>query len=84
MGHEVQCIVSLRIRDVGICAVSDEELNDVNVSITSGPLHWSSDEVTTERINFCALFEEVAACRQLRIDCGPVEGSNILGISVRC
>lgn len=82
MGHEVQCIVSLRIRDVRICAVSDEELNDVDISIASGPLHWSSDQVTTEGINFCALFEEVSACRQLRVDCGPVEGGYILRVSV--
>ena len=72
MGHEVQCIVSLRIRDIGISAVRDEELNDVNVSITSGPLHWSSDEVTTQGIDFSALFEEVSACGQLRVDRGPV------------
>jgi hypothetical protein len=72
MGHEVQCIVSLRIRDIGIGAVCDEELDNVNVSIASGPLHWSSDEVATEGIDFGALFEEVSACRQLRVDCGPV------------
>lgn len=80
----MQCIVPLRVRDVGICAVCDEELNDVNVSITSGPLHWSSDEVTTEGIDFCALFEEVPACPQLRVDCGPVEGSDVLRVSVCC
>ena len=82
MGHEMQGVVSLRISDIGICAVCDEELDDVNVSITGGPLHWSSDEVTTESVDFCALFEEVATCCQLRVDCGPVEGGDVLRVSI--
>lgn len=63
--------------------MSDEELNDINVSIASSPLHWSSDEVTAEGIDFRALFEEVSACRLLRVDCSPVKGSNVLRVSVR-
>ena len=60
----------------------DEELNDVNVSITSSPLHWSRDEVTTESVNLRALFEKVSACRQLRVDGCPMEGGDVLGVSV--
>ena len=62
----------------------DEELNDVKVSVTGGPLHWSSHKVTTEGINFCALFEQESACRKLRVDRSPVEGGDILRVSVRC
>ena len=82
MGYEMQGVVSLRICDIGICAVCDEELNDINVSIASGPLHGSSDEVTTEGVDLCALFEEVPACRKLRVDGCPVKGSNVLRVSV--
>lgn len=60
----------------------DEELNDVNVSIASGPLHWSSHEVATESIDLRALFEEVSACRQLRVDGCPMKGSDVLGVPV--
>lgn len=60
----------------------DEELNDVNVSIASGPLHRSSNEITTESVDFCALFEEVPACRKLRIDRCPVKGGDVLRVSV--
>lgn len=59
----MQGIVSLRICDVRICAMGNEKLDDVKVSIASGPLHWGSDEVTTESIDFCALFEEVSTGR---------------------
>ena len=82
MGHEMQGVVSLRICNIGICAMCDEELNDINVSITGGPLHGGSDEVTTEGVDLCALFEEVPACRKLRVDGCPVKGSNILRVSV--
>jgi len=62
--------------------VCDEELNDINVPIAGGPLHWSSNEVTTEGVDLCALFEEVPACCELRIDRCPVKGSDILRVSV--
>ena len=82
MGHEMEGVVSLRICDVGIRAVCDEELNDINVPITSGPLHGSGNEVTTEGVDLRALFEEVSACRKLRVDGCPVKGSDVLRVSV--
>lgn len=60
----------------------DEELNNINVSVASGPLHRSSNEVATEGVDFCALFEEVPACRKLRIDRCPVKGGDVLRVSV--
>ena len=80
----MQSVVTLRIRNIGIRAVGDEELNDINISVTSGPLHRSGDEVPAEGIDFSALFEEVSACGELRVDCCPVKGSDILRVSVRC
>ena len=63
----------------------DEELNDINISITGSPLHGSSNEVTAERVDFRALVEEVATCRKLRVDGCPVKGGDVLGVSVgRC
>ena len=78
----MQSVVSLRIGDIGICAVRNEELDDVNVSISSGPLHGGSDEVTTECVNLRTLFEEVSACRKLRVDGCPVKGGDVLGVSI--
>jgi hypothetical protein len=60
-----------------------EKLNDVEVAITSRPLHGSSDEIATEGIAFNALFEEVATCGELCIDGCPVKGSDVLVIAVR-
>ena len=83
MCHEVQGVITLRIRDIGIRAVRNEELNDINVSVASGPLHWSRDEVTTEGIDFRALFEEESACRKLRVDGSPMKRGDVLRVSVR-
>lgn len=82
MGNEMQGVVPLRICDVGICAMCDEELNDINVSVASGPLHGSSNEVTTESVDLRALFEEVSACRKLRVDGCPVKRGDVLRVSV--
>jgi hypothetical protein len=84
MGHNMQGVESLCIRNFGICAVCDEELNDIEVSVASGPLQGGSDEVSPPSVDFSALFEEVLACGELRVDCCPVEGGYILRVSVRC
>ena len=79
---EVEGVVALRVLDIRIGAMGYEELNDVEVAITSRPLHGRGDEITTEGIDFSALFEEVATCRELRIDGRPVKGSDVLVIAV--
>ena len=83
VGDKVEGVVALCVLDIGIGAMGDEQLNDVEVAITSRPLHGRSDEITTEGIDFSALFEEVATCGELRIDSCPVKGSDVLVIAVR-
>jgi len=80
---DVEGIVALRVPDIGIGAMGNEQLDDIEVAITSRPLHGSSDEVAADGINFCALFEEVATRRDLSIDSCPMEGSDVLLIAVR-
>jgi hypothetical protein len=83
VGDKVEGVVALRILDIRIGAMGDEQLNDVEVAITSRPLHGRGDEITTEGIDFGALFEEVATSGELRIDGCPVKGSDVLVIAVR-
>ena len=64
--------------------MGDEELNDVDISVTGGPLHGCCNEVTAESVDLSALFEEVAACRELRVDGCPVKGGDVLRVSVGC
>lgn len=73
VGDKVKGIVALRVLDIGIGAMGYEQLNDVEVAITSHPLHGRSDEIATEGINFSAMFE-VATSGELRIDGYPVKG----------
>ena len=82
VGDKVEGVVALRVLDIGIGAMGYEQLNDVEVAITSCPLHGSSDEIATEGIDFGALFEKVATCGELRIDGCPVKGSDVLVITV--
>lgn len=83
VGDQVEGVVALRVLDIRIGAMGYEQLNDVEVAITSRPLHGGSDEIATEGIDFSALFEEVATCGELRIDGCPVKGSDVLVIAVR-
>ena len=83
MCDEVEGVVALRVLEIWIGAMGDEQLDDIEVAITSRPLHGSSDEVSAEGINFCALFEEVATRGDLSIDGRPMKGSDVLLIAVR-
>jgi hypothetical protein len=80
---DVEGIVALRIFDIRIGAMGNEQLDDIKVTITSRPLHGSSDEVSAEGIDFRALLEEVATRGDLGIDSCPVKGSDVLFIVVR-
>ena len=82
VGDKVEGVVALRVLDIGIGAMGYEQLNDVEMAITSRPLYGSSDEIATEGIDFSALFE-VATCGELCIDGCPVKGSDVLVIAVR-
>jgi hypothetical protein len=83
VGDEVQGVVALCISDIRIGAMGYEQLNDIEVAITGRPLHGSSDEIATENIDFCALFEEVATGGELSVDGCPVKGGDVLVIAVR-
>lgn len=83
VGDKVKGVVALRVFDIRIGAMGIEQLNDVEIAITSRPLHGRSDEITTEGIDFSALLEEVATCGELRIDGCPMKGSDVLVIAVR-
>ena len=83
MGDEVESVVALRVLDIRIGAMGYEKLNDIEVTITSRPLHGGSDKIATKGINFSALFEEVATSGELRIDGCPVKRSDALVIAVR-
>ena len=81
VGDKVKGIVALHVLDIGIGAMGYEQLNDVEVAITSRPLHGRSDEIATEGINFSAMFE-VAKSGELCIDGYPVKGGDGLVIVV--
>jgi hypothetical protein len=83
VGNKVEGVIALRVLDIRIGAMGYEQLNDVEVAITSRPLHRRSDEIAAEGIDFSALFEEVATCGELRIDGCPVKRSDVLVIAVR-
>ena len=82
VGDKVKGIVALRVLDIEIGAMGYEQLNDVEVAITSHPLHGRSDEIATEGINFSAMFE-VATSGELHIDGYPVKGGDVLVIVVQ-
>ena len=49
-------VVALCVFDIRIGSMGYEQLNDIEVPIAGGPLHWSGDKVTTESIYLGTLF----------------------------
>lgn len=80
----MQCIVPLRIRNRGVGIVRNEEMDNIQITIPSRPLHGRSDEVSAQRIDLCALFQQVPTCSDMGIDRGPVEWCYILLVPVSC
>ena len=72
MCDEVQGVVPLGIGYGGVGVVGNEQLDDVEIPVASGPLHRGSDKVTAEGVDICALLEEVAAYSDVGVDGGPV------------
>jgi hypothetical protein len=79
----VKGVVALRVPNIRVGAMGDEQLYDVEVAITSCPLHGCGNEISAEGIDLCTLLEEVATGGDLSIDGRPMEGSDILLIAVR-
>lgn len=63
MRDEMERVVPLRVLDIRVGAVGDEELDDIEVAASGCPLHGCCDKVTAECVDFGALFEKVATCR---------------------
>ena len=80
----MQRVVALGVADIGVRVVRDEQLNDIKIPVTRSPLHWRRDEVAAERVHFGALLEQEAACADLGVDGGPVEGRDVLLVAVGC
>lgn len=56
MCDEVEGVVALCVSDIRVGAMGYKHLDDIEVAIAGSPLHWSSDEVTAESVDLCALF----------------------------
>ena len=77
-------VVSLGVSDVRVGVVSDEQLNDIKVSVPRCPLHRRCDKVPSQRVDFSALFEEIAACGDLSVNGSPMQRGNVLFVAVGC
>jgi hypothetical protein len=72
----------LCIFDIRVGAMGDEQMDDIEVVITSYPLHRSSDEVSAKCFNLCSLLEDIATCGDLRINGCPMRWSDVLLIAI--
>ena len=75
-------VVSLGVSDVRVGVVSDEQLNDIKVSVPRCPLHRRCDKVPSQRVDFSALFEEIAACGDLSVNGSPMQRGDILLVAI--
>ena len=58
MRDEVESVVPLCVLDIGVRAVRDEQVDDVEVPAARGPLHRRRNKVAAERIDLGALLAE--------------------------
>jgi hypothetical protein len=84
VGDKVQRVVALRVGDVWVRAMCDEQLYDVEVAVTCGPLERGCDEIAANSVDFCALCKKVAARGELSVDSSPMERCDVLLITVCC
>ena len=82
--NEVEGVVALRIGDVRVRVVGDEQLDHVQVPVARRPLHRRCDEVAPKRIDLRTLLQEKAARCNLCVNGSPVERCNVLLVTVRC
>ena len=57
MSDEAERIVALRVCNGRICIAGDKKLDDIEISIASSPLYWSSNEVSAWSVDFRILLK---------------------------
>ena len=62
--------------------MGDEELDDIEVTIASSPLHGSGDEVAAQSVNFSALLEQITAGGYMCVNGRPMKRCDVLRITV--
>ena len=72
----------MRVCNVRIGTVSNKQLYDVEISIACGPLQRSGNKVSTNSVDFRALFKKVSTCCDLRVDGSPMKRSDVLLVPV--
>jgi hypothetical protein len=50
---EVKGVIALAVGDVGVGAVCDEKLDDIDVPVTRRPVKWSRHKISTLGVDFC-------------------------------
>ncbi|KIL64586.1 hypothetical protein M378DRAFT_163039, partial [Amanita muscaria Koide BX008] len=61
-----------------------EEMDDIEIAVASSPLHRRCDQVTTNSVDFGALFKKIPTCRSMSVDCCPMQWGNVLCVTVSC
>jgi hypothetical protein len=62
--------------------MGNEQMDDIEVVITSYPLYGSSNKVSAKSFNLCSLLKEIATCRDLCINDCPMKWSDVLLIAI--
>jgi hypothetical protein len=74
----VERIVALRVYGGQICIVGDEKSDDVEITIASSPLDWSSNEDSARSVNFSTLLDQIATGCYMGVDSCPMKWCDVL------
>lgn len=64
--------------------MGDQQLDDIEVAVASGPLHWGCYEVATQCIDFGPLIQKITTSGDLGVYCSPVKWGDVLVVTIRC
>lgn len=72
MCDQVERIEALSICNVRVRSPREQQVDDIEMAIPSGPLQRRSLELAPDRINLGATVEQPATGADMRVDCCPV------------
>lgn len=76
-------VVALRVRNVWVGIMGNEQMDNIEVPVSCCPLHRRRNQVSSKRIDFRTLLQQIPTRRHLRIDRRPMQRGNVLLVAIR-
>jgi hypothetical protein len=79
----VQAAVALYVEYAWVRALLEEQVDDVHEAVARGPVQGRGGQPPADRVDICALLDEVRACLSSVVDRSPVQWRDVFVVLVR-